>query len=82
MDHRILVIEDDPTIREVLVEVLGEHGYEAAEAGPAGGRPELGEDLLRPLIGRAAGADVTAAGESGKPRRLSKTRHRWRVFTR
>ena len=29
MDHRILVVEDDPTIREVLVEVLGEHGYKA-----------------------------------------------------
>ena len=32
MDHRVLVVEDDPTIREVLVEVLGEHGYEAVGA--------------------------------------------------
>lgn len=33
MEHRILVVEDDPTIREVLVEVLGEHGYEAVGVG-------------------------------------------------
>jgi CheY-like chemotaxis protein len=39
MDHRILVIEDDPTIREVLVEVLGEHGY--AAIGAANGREAL-----------------------------------------
>ncbi len=39
MDHRVLVIEDDPTIREVLVEVLGEHGYEAV--GAANGREAL-----------------------------------------
>jgi len=39
MDHRILVIEDDPTIREVLVEVLGEHGY--AATGAANGREAL-----------------------------------------
>jgi CheY-like chemotaxis protein len=39
MDHRILVIEDDPTIREVLVEVLGEHGYEAT--GASNGREAL-----------------------------------------
>lgn len=39
MDHRILVIEDDPTIREVLVEVLGEHGYDAV--GASNGREAL-----------------------------------------
>ncbi len=39
MDHRVLVIEDDPTIREVLVEVLGEHGYEAV--GACNGREAL-----------------------------------------
>jgi CheY-like chemotaxis protein len=39
MDHRVLVIEDDPTIREVLVEVLGEHGYEAM--GASNGREAL-----------------------------------------
>ena len=39
MDHRVLVIEDDPTIREVLVEVLGEHGYDAV--GAANGREAL-----------------------------------------
>jgi CheY-like chemotaxis protein len=39
MDHRVLVVEDDPTIREVLVEVLGEHGYEAI--GAANGREAL-----------------------------------------
>jgi len=39
MDHRILVIEDDPTIREVLVEVLGEHGY--AAVGASNGREAL-----------------------------------------
>jgi CheY-like chemotaxis protein len=39
MDHRVLVIEDDPTIREVLVEVLGEHGYEAI--GASNGREAL-----------------------------------------
>ena len=39
MDHRVLIIEDDPTIREVLVEVLGEHGYDAV--GAANGREAL-----------------------------------------
>jgi CheY-like chemotaxis protein len=39
MDHRILVVEDDATIREVLVEVLGEHGYDAV--GAANGREAL-----------------------------------------
>jgi CheY-like chemotaxis protein len=39
MDHRVLVVEDDPTIREVLVEVLGEHGYDAV--GAANGREAL-----------------------------------------
>ncbi len=39
MDHRVLVVEDDPTIREVLVEVLGEHGYEAV--GASNGREAL-----------------------------------------
>lgn len=39
MDHRVLVIEDDPTIREVLVEVLGDHGYDAV--GAANGREAL-----------------------------------------
>jgi CheY-like chemotaxis protein len=39
MDHRVLVIEDDPTIREVLVEVLGDHGYEAV--GASNGREAL-----------------------------------------
>jgi CheY-like chemotaxis protein len=39
MDHRVLVVEDDPTIREVLVEVLGEHGYDAI--GASNGREAL-----------------------------------------
>ena len=39
MDHRVLVVEDDPTIREVLVEVLGEHGYSAV--GASNGREAL-----------------------------------------
>ena len=39
MDHRVLVVEDDPTIREVLVEVLGEHGYDAV--GASNGREAL-----------------------------------------
>jgi CheY-like chemotaxis protein len=39
MDHRVLVVEDDPTIREVLVEVLGEHGYQAV--GASNGREAL-----------------------------------------
>ena len=38
-DHRVLVVEDDPTIREVLVEVLGEHGYDAI--GACNGREAL-----------------------------------------
>jgi two-component system phosphate regulon response regulator OmpR len=34
---RILIVEDDPAIRDMLVEYLGSHGYEAsaAESGPA-----------------------------------------------
>jgi len=48
MDHRILVVEDDPTIREVLVEVLGEHGYEAV--GASNGREAL--DALASSTGR------------------------------
>ena len=39
MDHRVLVVEDDPTIREVLVEVLAEHGYDAI--GASNGREAL-----------------------------------------
>lgn len=39
MDHHVLVVEDDPTIREVLVEVLGEHGY--AAVGASNGREAL-----------------------------------------
>jgi len=41
MDHRVLVVEDDPTIREVLVEVLGDHGYKAV--GASNGREALDE---------------------------------------
>ena len=37
--HRVLVIEDDPMIRDVLVEVLADHGYEAV--GAANGREAL-----------------------------------------
>jgi len=48
MDHRVLVVEDDPTIREVLVEVLGEHGYHAV--GASNGREAL--DTLASSSGR------------------------------
>jgi CheY-like chemotaxis protein len=43
--HRVLVIEDDPMIRDVLVEVLADHGYEAV--GAANGREAL-DTLAQP----------------------------------
>jgi CheY-like chemotaxis protein len=41
--HRILIVEDDETIRETLVDFLGDHGYEAV--GAVHGRDAL--DKLR-----------------------------------
>ena len=32
---RILVVDDDPGLREVLVDYLGQHGFEAAGAASA-----------------------------------------------
>jgi CheY-like chemotaxis protein len=45
--HRVLVVEDDLEIRETLIEVLGEHGYEVVGAAD-------GQEALSAL--RAGGA--------------------------
>ena len=59
--HRILIVEDDPDIRNALVEILGEEGYQIdwAENGREGldylaAAPELPElimlDLMMPVL--------------------------------
>ena len=43
---RILVVEDDPGLREVLVDYLGQHGFEAMGAASA---TEMDRQLDRPI---------------------------------
>src|SRR5688500_16534105 len=58
---RVLVVDDDPTIRKMLVEYLTEHGYEVAQA--AGG------EAMRVELARGAFAavllDIGLPGEDG-----------------
>jgi two-component system, OmpR family, response regulator len=58
---RVLVVDDDPTIRKMLVEYLTEHGYEVAQA--AGG------EAMRVELSRGAFAavllDIGLPGEDG-----------------
>lgn len=57
----VLVVEDDPSSREVLTEMLGMWGYEAI---PVGSAEEAEYAMKRKLIG-AAIVDVFLPGKSG-----------------
>ncbi len=58
---RVLVVDDDPTIRQMLAEYLSTHGYEVAQAGNG--------EAMRAELARAAPAvvllDVGLPGEDG-----------------
>src|SRR5258706_13611093 len=58
---KVLIVDDDPTIREMLAEYLGEHGYEVAQAASGA--------AMRAQIERARPAvvllDVGLPGEDG-----------------
>jgi DNA-binding response OmpR family regulator len=58
---RLLVVDDDPSIRTMLREYLQGHGYEVAEAG---GGPQMREQLERDLPD-AVLLDVRLPGEDG-----------------
>jgi two-component system phosphate regulon response regulator OmpR len=58
---RILVVDDDPAIRQMLSEYLGEHGYEVAVAASgAAMRAEI--ERARPAV---VLLDVGLPGEDG-----------------
>ena len=59
--HRVLVVDDDPAIRKMLVEYLTEHGYEVAQAASG--------EAMRVELARGAFAavllDIGLPGEDG-----------------
>src|SRR6476619_4718939 len=58
---RILVVEDDPSIREMLAEYLRTHGYEVAEAD----RGAAMRDAIATSLPDVVLLDVTLPGEDG-----------------
>src|SRR5512144_3099242 len=58
---RILVVEDDPSVREMLVEYLGTHGYEVAQADRGAAMREAVEQSLPDVVL----LDVNLPGEDG-----------------
>jgi two-component system phosphate regulon response regulator OmpR len=65
--HRILVVDDDPAVRELIREYLSDHGYAVAEAdGAAAMRARLQEQVPDVVL-----LDVGLPGEDG----LSLARH-------
>ena len=68
---RVLVVDDDPTIRKMLVEYLTEHGYEVAQA--AGG------EAMRVELARGAFAavllDIGLESEANRARMRSRQLH-------
>jgi two-component system OmpR family response regulator len=58
---RILIVEDDPTIREMLAEYLGTHGYEVAQADQGEAMREAIEKNLPDVVL----LDVNLPGEDG-----------------
>src|SRR5688572_26892448 len=61
MAARVLVVDDDPAIREMLAEYLAEHGYEVAQA--ASGK-EMRVELEREMPA-AVLLDIGLPGEDG-----------------
>jgi CheY-like chemotaxis protein len=62
MSHRILVVDDDPAIRETLVTVLSGVGYEVIVARDAAeGRRQLDDEPVDLVL-----TDCTMPGESGR----------------
>jgi two-component system phosphate regulon response regulator OmpR len=58
---RILIVEDDPSVREVLAEYLGSHGYEVVQADRGAAMREAVERSLPDLVL----LDVNLPGEDG-----------------
>jgi two-component system phosphate regulon response regulator OmpR len=58
---RILIVEDDPSVREMLAEYLGTHGYEVAQADRGTAMREAVEKSLPDLVL----LDVNLPGEDG-----------------
>src|SRR5262249_31101805 len=58
---RILIVEDDPAVREMLAEYLGTHGYEVAQADRGTAMREAVERSLPDLVL----LDVNLPGEDG-----------------
>lgn len=58
---RILIVEDDPSVRDVLAEYLGTHGYEVAQAACGAAMREAIEKSLPDVVL----LDVNLPGEDG-----------------
>ena len=58
---RILIVEDDPSVRDVLAEYLGTHGYEVAHVGSGAAMREAIETSLPDVVL----LDVNLPGEDG-----------------
>lgn len=58
---RILIVEDDPSVRDVLAEYLGTHGYEVAHVGSGAAMREAIETSLPDVVL----LDVKLPGEDG-----------------
>ena len=58
---RILIVEDDPSVRAMLAEYLGAHGYDVAQAERGSAMREVVERSLPDLVL----LDVNLPGRSG-----------------
>ena len=61
LNGRILIVEDDPSVREMLAEYLGTHGYEVAQADQGTAMREAVEKSLPDVVL----LDVNLPGEDG-----------------
>ena len=61
VNGRILIVEDDPSVREMLAEYLGTHGYEVAQADRGTAMREAVEKSLPDVVL----LDVNLPGEDG-----------------
>jgi two-component system OmpR family response regulator len=61
LNGRVLIVEDDPSVREMLAEYLGKHGYEVAQADQGTAMRETVEKSLPDVVL----LDVNLPGEDG-----------------